>query len=216
MTNKKTRSTFTYNIENTPLVEVSSLKYLGLVIDSHLKWSLHIEKVYSAAKRKLGYLRRHFRYATADAKLLAYKTLVRPLLEYGCIVWDPYQLNDIQRLESVQKSAARYILGRYRRAESVSQMMDDLNLESLEERRAAMRLKFVFMMYHNCFNTARDVYLQNYSPRSVRTSHSMTLRPYMCRTLQYQKSFSPALLNIGTGYPKILFWLKIPRYSKIN
>lgn len=224
ITNKKTRSIFTYSIENTPLVEVSSLKYLGLVVDSHLKWGLHIEKVYSAAKRKLGYLRRHFRYATVDAKLLAYKTLVRPLLEYGCIVWDPYQQNYIQRLESVQKSAARYILGRYRRAESVSQMMIDLNLESLEERRAAMRLKFIFMMYHNCINTPKDLYLKHYSPRSVRTSHSMMLKPYMCRTQQYQKSFFPRTVehwnklseDIVSSQNPIMFETRLRTFLQLN
>ena len=32
-----------------------------------------------------------------------YKTLIRPLLEYGCVVWDPHQKNDIEELEKYKK-----------------------------------------------------------------------------------------------------------------
>jgi hypothetical protein len=42
-------------------------------------------------------------------------SLVRPTctLEYASSVWDPYQQNDIHRLEMVQRRAARYVTNRY-------------------------------------------------------------------------------------------------------
>jgi hypothetical protein len=42
-------------------------------------------------------------------------SLVRPTctLEYASSVWDPYQHNDIHRLEMVQRRAARYVTNRY-------------------------------------------------------------------------------------------------------
>jgi hypothetical protein len=33
----------------------------------------------------------------------AYISLVRSVLEYGATIWDPYQKNDIEKLEKIQE-----------------------------------------------------------------------------------------------------------------
>ena len=43
---------------------------------------------------------------SAETKCLAYISVVRPLLEYGSAVWDPYLQKDIQSIEMVQQRAA--------------------------------------------------------------------------------------------------------------
>jgi hypothetical protein len=40
----------------------------------------------------------------------AYFTLARPLVEYASTVWDPYTQTDINKVEAVQRRAARYVL----------------------------------------------------------------------------------------------------------
>ena len=64
-----------------------------------------------------------------------YVTLIRPLLEYGCIVWHfsiPLCLSD--RLESIQKRALRIILPHY----SYASALEILNLPSLLLRRESL------------------------------------------------------------------------------
>lgn len=68
---------------------VTECKYLGLVITSNLRWNSHIAYIKNKAMKKLGYLRRTLFKCTRNIKLLAYKTYIRPLLEYAASVWDP-------------------------------------------------------------------------------------------------------------------------------
>jgi len=43
-----------------------------------------------------------------NAKLLAYKVRVRPILEYGAVYWDPYREGQVSALNRVQKRAAKF------------------------------------------------------------------------------------------------------------
>ena len=40
---------------------------------------------------------------------MAYFTLVRPILEYGCAAWDPYLSQNIETLEKIQNKALWFI-----------------------------------------------------------------------------------------------------------
>ena len=50
-------------------------------------------------------------------------TLVCPIMEYAASVWDPYQLNDIQALEKVQRRAACWVMKGYSRYSRVSAIL---------------------------------------------------------------------------------------------
>ena len=46
-----------------------------------------------------------------------YISLVRSILDYGQIVWDPNLNQDVEGLERVQRRASRFITGDYRMRE---------------------------------------------------------------------------------------------------
>jgi hypothetical protein len=43
-----------------------------------------------------------------NTKHLAYTTLMRPILEYGAVCWDPYLEGQVNTLYRVQKRAAKF------------------------------------------------------------------------------------------------------------
>ena len=76
----------------------------------------------------------------------AYIALARSRLEYAETVWDPYYQQDIEKLERVQRQAARFISKDYRTREPgcVNRMLQDLNLPLLAERRRQARLGLIY------------------------------------------------------------------------
>ena len=78
-----------YTLEGTDLENVKSIKYLGVLITSDLRWKTHVSNVCTKANRTLGFLRRNLYSCPQEVKEAAYKGLVRPVLDYGSSVWDP-------------------------------------------------------------------------------------------------------------------------------
>ena len=79
----------TYTLEGTVLENVDRIKHLGVTITNDLKWNTHVGNICTKANRTLGFLRRNISSCPRDVKEMAYKGLVRPILEYAGPVWDP-------------------------------------------------------------------------------------------------------------------------------
>jgi len=82
------------------------MKFLTLVYiltDKNLTYRSHICKISSKARSRCGLFFRSFISRPADLLILFFDTYVRPTLEYGYIVWSPARIEDISRIESVQR-----------------------------------------------------------------------------------------------------------------
>ena len=133
---RKHKSQFTYSMGGENMASTSSTTYLGVTINKSLDWSEHIDSITKKANRILGLLRRNLQKAPREVKTAAYKALVRPRLEYCASVWSPHQENQKNKLEMVQRRAARFVLNKPHRltdpaADSVSDMLKQLEWESL-------------------------------------------------------------------------------------
>ena len=143
---KNPGSSFFYSLNNTILQQVPQNPYLGLQFSSNLSWSTHINSITKKANSTLGFLRRNLKHCPTLCKRNAYLALVRPLLEYGAIIWDPHQKQDIDKLERVQRVAVRFIANDYRSRTPgfVTGLLNKYELPTLQERRVSQRLTFFF------------------------------------------------------------------------
>ena len=112
----------------TLLENVQSAKYLGITITENINWGHHIS---SKATKTLGFLRRNLAFAPRSTKEVAYKTLVRPKFEYAAPIWSHYCKTQIQQVEKVQRTAARWTCRRWRNTSSVGEMLDELQWPTL-------------------------------------------------------------------------------------
>ena len=87
------------------------MKYLGIHINDKLQWSSQCQFAASKATRVLNVLRCTMLGCDSEAKYRAYKAIVRPLLEYACVVWSPHAVKDVNLLEAIQRRAAQWVCG---------------------------------------------------------------------------------------------------------
>ena len=120
-----------YHIQNSPLTAVTHCKYLGVIMQSDLRWNMHINQITVKANHTLSLLQRNIKLAPTKTKEL-YKSLVRPQLEYASTVWSPWQNTLINNIEKIQRRAARYVTNDYNPYSSITQLLTALNWEPLE------------------------------------------------------------------------------------
>lgn len=108
-----------YTLGGHILEEVNQAKYLGVTISKELEWSSHTALTAGKAGRSLGFIRRNLKSCPQKLKVTAYISLVRSILEYGSVVWDPHLSKDVASLERIQRKAARFIMRDYRSTSSV-------------------------------------------------------------------------------------------------
>jgi len=101
ITNKRNITKYPYKIHNKVLGVTPVAKYLGVNIDNKLSWNYHIATLTKKAYGINAFLQRNLRKCPRHIKEKCYKTLVRPLLEYASVVWDPYNKKAIQNLKDL-------------------------------------------------------------------------------------------------------------------
>jgi hypothetical protein len=136
-----------YHINGSLLSETKDCKYLGVLLSRDLKWGPHIERTTTKAFRVLYFLMRSLGKSCSKTKEFAYKTFVRPILEYGAAVWDPHLKGEIKQLAKVQRLGARFVFGNFKRKASVTDMQKNLGWRSLESRRREARIKGIYKTY---------------------------------------------------------------------
>ena len=111
-------------IDGHALEVVRSHKVLGLVIQNDLKWNEHIDSVVSKVSKRLYIIPTLRRGGVPTEDLLTlYFALIRPVLEYCCVVWHHYvplcRANEVGR---VQRRVLKIILPGYSYREALIQL----------------------------------------------------------------------------------------------
>ena len=104
-------------ILNKEVIEAADkVKYLGIVIDSHLKWNFHIDHISTIISRNIGIMNRSKFYLNKQSLALLYNALVLPYINYCCIIWGFTFPSFVYKIEILQKKAVRIIDGQHRLA----------------------------------------------------------------------------------------------------
>ena len=169
-------SAHSYSINNTVLNRCSSISDLGITVCSNLAFNDHISSIASKALQRSGVFFRGF--TSRDLSLLrkAFITYIRPIVEYGSVVWNPSTVYLIDLLESVQRKFTK-------RVHSISHLpyserLVKLNLDSLELR----RLRFDLIHYFKFLILKQppgldERFIVHIPPNSARSTFPLLCKP---------------------------------------
>lgn len=135
---KNKKLSFNYSINGQILENVCNIKDLGVIHQSNFEFDLHLNATISKAYRSLGFIIRSTKeFKSHESIIHLYKTLVRPIMFYGSIIWSPSKLTHIPILESIQHKFFRFLASKMGNRFSYtehdySQFALSVNLESIK------------------------------------------------------------------------------------
>ena len=144
-------------------------------------------------------------------KAQCYTTLLRPTREYASSISSPSKKYSINKVEAVQRRAARFATGDYQRTSSVTDMLQQLHCQTLQSRRVYAQTVIMYRIMYNLVDIPAEHHLNRTSLRT--RGHSLRFLVPHTRTTVYRTSFFPQAICLwnqlhvhfsGNRYPRQL------------
>ena len=131
---------------NLLLEESESVIDLGVELGGNFNFEDHINQISQKAHLKASWVLSVFQSRDVKPMLTLFKSLIRSIIEYCSVLWSPFRVHLISKLESVQRRFTSKI-------SSVShldywQRLNRLNLMSLQRRRERFQIMYMWKLLH--------------------------------------------------------------------
>ena len=175
-------------------IETTTLeKDLGVLVDTELNFESHIEHIVNRASSKKATILRNFSYRSKNVLVPLFKALVRPILEYANTVWDPSFRNQINYIESVQRSYTQHILEVKKLP--YEERLKKLRLPSLEYRRFRGDLIELYKIAQQKYDRSSVNSLFQFNQSSRLRGHNFKVTKVSCKKRQFQHYFTNRTVN---------------------
>ena len=152
----------TLYMQNQQINDVDAHKHLGLYFSNDGHWHDQIRYIKDKAWARINIMRKlKFRLDRKSLEII-YIAFIRPILEYGDVVWDNCAQYEKEELERIQHEAARIATGATRLV-SINSLYDEIKWESLQTRRHDHKLSLLFKMK----NSLTPHYISSLLPQNV-------------------------------------------------
>ena len=189
-------------MQNVQIQEVSTHKHLGLYFSNDCSWHQHIDYIKQKAWFRIHIMRKlKFKLDRKSLETI-YLTFIRPLLEYGDVIWDNCTQYEKNELDKIQNEAARITTGTTKLV-SLDNLYKEVGWQTLHRRRQDHKITLFYKM----FNQLTPVYLSSLIPQQVNAiSHhnlrnSNDIHTIRSNTSLYHNSFLPSTLRQWNSLP---------------
>ena len=165
----------TYMLRGNVLQSTINEKDLGVVIDPDLKFRKQAASAASKATQVLAVIRRSFAHLNEQTLTLLYKALVRPHLEYGNLIWGPFNRSDQKLIERVQRRATKLVSGIQNLP--YPQRLQRLRLPSLYYRRRRGDMLAMYQLLHEGVDLDPTDFVARSSMATTRGHHLKLAKP---------------------------------------
>jgi len=117
---------------------------------SNLTFTSHRTKIVAKAHARASLIHKCFLSKDDNTLTKAFVTYVRLILEYASVIWSPYHLGEIAKLESAQRRFTKRLVRLHNM--TYADTIDFLKLYSLEERRLRFYIIFTYTILFGLVN----------------------------------------------------------------
>ena len=200
-------SPFPLTFNGIPVKQVKDTKHLGLILDSKLNFSNHMNEKLGKARSSIGVMKQVKKWVDTKSLENIYKLYVRPHLEYGDLVFEISDLNKTETfslrntnehistdIESIQYQAARIVSGAWK-GSSIVKLYAMLGWESMQNRRTMRKLCLIqqILVDKSPSYLYKIIEKQLHRPNS-RLANRQQLINIAGQTNKYKKSFFPSTI----------------------
>lgn len=190
-----------YKLGDSDMTVTECERDLGVLVDRELKFHQQTTRTVKKANQILGMIRRAFSTRNQSLILSLYKTMVRPVLEYGNVIWGPNYEIDKVRIERVQRRATRLI------PEvcdlPYEERLQSLSIPSLCHRRYRADMIQMFKIMKKAERIDPEHFFKRTTSDRTR-GHSLKVTKPRVRLLTRQRFFSNRTVNAWNSLPNFL------------
>ncbi len=131
-------------LKNIQIENSDCVKFLGVYFDSQLTWKPHIKSIISRCANGLNLLKKLYgtRWGSDRTSMLkVYSSHIRPIIDYGSLVYNAASQQHLKKLNSIQNQALRLSIGAFRTSPVLS-LQAESNFCSLDCRRDVVSLTY--------------------------------------------------------------------------
>ena len=188
-------------LDGVELLPKTSVKYLGVELDSNLEWKKHVMNLRAKCLLALRRLSRISRDLPQETRKRLYSALVQPHVDYCCVVWDRCSKHLQTKVETIQNRGMRYIL-KSPWSTTGTELREKLGWTTLSQRRNLLTLKTI----HKCIHKRGPTYLhEKFIKQSdmgnSRTRGASKLYLHRPRTDFYKNSFEYSGAKLWNSLP---------------
>jgi hypothetical protein len=167
-------------------------------MDNHLDFSQHVTNLAAKCHQTANLILKCFRSGDATCLVMAFKTYVRPRLEYCSSAWNPTLIKNIEILEKVQRRFTKRIPKM--KHLTYHQRLTKLQLESLELRRIRADLILTYKLVFGLLDVeVSDFFILR--TRSITRGHQYRLSLPTCSSSTRQNFFTYRVIKIWNSLP---------------
>ena len=147
---------------NTEIMRSNSIKYLGLTLDEHLTFNLHIQNVCNSIRRYFKIFYNIRRYINCKQVEILYYSMIYSQIKYGLIVYGFTTKNNIKKLQTLQNQLLKVLTSKDRR-HPTNDLHSQLKILKIEDLFFQEKVSFVYNYVNNKLPSSFQNYYSEFS-----------------------------------------------------
>jgi len=188
-----------YYMNGNKLEETTAEKDLGVIVDPDLSFNTHINETIKKANRLCGMLVGNIQCKDANIMVPLFKSLVRPVIEYGNPIWNTLLKKHTTPIEDIQRRFTKKIIGLNKL--SYEERLAITRLPSLEYRRLRGDMIETFKIVHGFYDKVTVCSLFQFNTFSNTRGHPFKLHKPTISTSKFANFFTNRVINVWNNLP---------------